>query len=445
MNRLWSTIIDKIRKYCAIPSHLDLCIYRNDPFVCATNSHNWPSTLIFLCYFLFFFVIKILINVLNGSLISATLITDLKGDVHVFPLFKWTLIILGNVGQMIEIPSQRSTHIPYLRDYADILVMLLMSMHMALIHKQWHRISIALSELWRSRIIRRDSFTCQDYRRISSKYNSLFNRRVWNSMSFAAAIILALAMYLSIHYNGMYSGLSSKAFGTLANWERMAYRGWWGHPSNGWIPLIFQGLTVVIILYYMFMHNVKGIIAVYMVRDIFGKSRRDKNSILFQLVYDHEDKCAGLGILREIMIYVYFSILIMGFSLLLTYYYIGTAMALLLLPFYVIFFVFNPLYVVVPVIAIHKEMKRYRRYTLSKARQELRKVRNQIDKGLTSLSSEELHRLRIKEERVKNEIENVEKTPAQLFSLRRWLAYLLMYLVPTILFVDWVARKLMRR
>ena len=242
-------IICKIQQITSPPSFLDLCIYRNDPPACVINTYRISSFIVFTFYLAIFLVPKLVLNYINGNIVSTTFITDLTIDIRVFPLFKWIFIFADSSTSM---SLQSSTNIPYLRDYADWLVMILMAAHMSLIYKMWHNISFALTSLWRNHLLNKELFTKKDYQRIINKYNHLYNKKLWNYLCFSEAVVMTILLYYAISLHGIYSGLNPSYSELSSEWEKLAYNSWWGHPSNGWPVFLFQCSVVVIILYYMF-------------------------------------------------------------------------------------------------------------------------------------------------------------------------------------------------
>jgi hypothetical protein len=102
------------------------------------------------------------------------------------------------------------------------------------------------------------------------------------------------------------------------------------------------------------MHNIIGMLALYMLLDAKRKYARSEPLLTFRP--DHPDGVLGLAKLREILIYIYVSILLAGATLAFAYFFIPSGTAKSLTPLFLIFFLANPLYIVVPILAVRKEL-----------------------------------------------------------------------------------------
>jgi hypothetical protein len=159
---------------------------------------------------------------------------------------------------------------------------------------------------------------------------------------------------------GIYSGLSIGSE-SRAIWESEAYAQSW--YQNDFL-LVFHAATYVLFFYYILMHNVVGIMALVMLLDIRKTFSQPKNQPLFVIQPDHHDGSVGLGELRQILIYVYASILMMGVTLIIGYSYLPSGTPGYLAPFLGIFFLINPLFVLIPLIVIRRELEQDKRKKL---------------------------------------------------------------------------------
>ena len=125
------------------------------------------------------------------------------------------------------------------------------------------------------------------------------------------------------------------------------------------------------------------------------------------------------------------SVLIMGFNLLLAYYIMPTGTARFLIPFFLIFFVLNPLYIFVPTILINRHIRLSNLHRIGTLRERLAKAEDTTDTMQVNLLKLELSRVRV--------------LPTELFSITRAISFFVLYLIPTILFLDWVVEKFFRR
>jgi len=410
-----------------------LCIYRHHPLICFTNNHQQAcgALKIFWIYAGLFILTKLIINYLSGTLISTNLGSDFRQDLYSFPIFKFII----EAARFLRFPlpkieiistSYSEVNLPYLRDYVDISAMLLMAAHMCLIHKQWHNISIVLPELWKSGVINRRIFPKKDYTSLIHRFDRLSNYWRWELLSLSVAGILTALLFWSFSKDGIASGINITGSG---HWEKSAYEGWWANHSKHTVTFIFDILVVYTILFYMVRHNIAGLLSVYMSRVFLRKSKTD--SPIFLLKPYHVDGVGGLDIIRKILLLVYLSIIIMGFALLYTYYMLATDAGLrfyILVPFSLIFFILNPLYFLIPHIIVKRAILQYKKYRI-KQLQLLSEQQNL--KGDTA-----------KQFVISDEIKRVQDLPKYLFRGRKIFLIILTYIIPMILFVEWVCSKL---
>ena len=233
-------------------------------------------------------------------------------------------------------------------------------------------------------------------------------------------------LFWSFASGGIASGINRTG---LANWEKAAYEGWWSNPINHPPSFVLNVLIILAILFYMVRHNFVGCLAVYMAWDVLGGRKTGKP--IFRLRPYHEDGRGGLGILSRIMLLVYLSVLIMGFALLFTHYTLPSSTAFrnyLLILFGFIFLILNPLYLFVPHILIKRAVVRYKQRRIEELRSALDRV---------SADRESAERLVIIDE-----VKRIEETPESLFRGGRIFLFVVTYVIPMILFIDWVVSRL---
>lgn len=382
----------------------DIRIYRNDPIICFWDNYSLHSGSIrvFLFYLLLFVGTNAALSYGEGTLSLPHLQAVLSADVFRFPPFTFVLRVFASFHHREAIVSPNPPVIPFLRDYAGIVVLTLMSAHMALVHKQWHNISIGLHRLWQDKILDQGVFTAHEFHRLVRKYDRLFNLGRWRGVSLTVAIAVVLAVHYSLWKHGIYSGLNQPR---LPQWEELAYLGWWANPATHRFAFCYGLIISIFLCYYMVRHNIVGVCAVLLCEELFQRKEAPDRPRL-NLNVHHHDGLAGLGILRDIMFLVYVSILTMGVSLLFIYYLLGTGTARVLVPFYLIFFLLNPLFVFLPLLHISKEVR------ISKANQ-IDVLQSELAKLAASTGTEARFLL------LERELEKLSDIPDLLFSPRR--------------------------
>ncbi len=422
----------------AAPAHDRLCVYRNDLLMrCLNGLHvHWVVTV--LIFLVFFLGGKILLNYLSGTLVSPTLYDDFRADFWVFPpfiLIRWLLDVFGSIFNLaqpeffIHPPSEVSAVplIPYLRDYVDISVMIICAIHMALIQRQWERLSNIVGDLHRQHTLNQQGFTDTQYEEVVHDFNHWFDRKRWNILAIIASITI-VAFFLWIFYrHGMYSGLAPSVADT-AEWQKAAFTNWWANPQNGWALLSFNAIVWTIILYYIVLHNIVGIGLVKVCLRIRRYVTAGDYGSFFVPRPGHSDGVAGLGRLRTAMVHVYLSILAMGISLLLGYYYIPSGNVLILTPLFLLF-ALNPFYVAIPNLLVRYNLRRWKRTRL----EELLHIEERLYATISSADQIHYHASLQQVANVgqllitRDNYREVRDMPTNLFSMRRTVVYIVSY------------------
>lgn len=373
---MWPCITAFLRHYktaATAPAHDRLCVYRNDllmRFLNGLHVHWIVTVLVFLVLFLGG---KMLLNYLSGTLVSPTLYADFRADFWVFPpfvLIRWLLGIFGSIFNLalpeflVHPPSEVSAVplIPYLRDYVDISIMIIGVFTMALVQRQWERLSNIVGDLHRQGTLNQQGFTDTQYEEVVRDFNHWFDRKRWNILAIIASITMVALILWTFYRQGMYSGLAPSVADT-AEWQKAAFINWWANPQNGWTLLSFNAVVWSIILYYIVLHNIVGIGMVKMILRIRRYVTAGDYGTLFVPRPSHSDGVAGLGRVRTVMVHVYLSILAMGICLLLVYYYIPSGNALILAPLFLLF-ALNPFYVTIPNLLVRYDLRRWKRTRL---------------------------------------------------------------------------------
>lgn len=227
-------------------------------FLNGLHVHWIVTVLVFLVLFLGG---KMLLNYLSGTLVSPTLYADFRADFWVFPpfvLIRWLLGIFGSIFNLalpeflVHPPSEVSAVplIPYLRDYVDISIMIIGVFTMALVQRQWERLSNIVGDLHRQGTLNQQGFTDTQYEEVVRDFNHWFDRKRWNILAIIASITMVALILWTFYRQGMYSGLAPSVADT-AEWQKAAFINWWANPQNGWTLLSFNAVVWSIILYYI--------------------------------------------------------------------------------------------------------------------------------------------------------------------------------------------------
>lgn len=398
-----------------------LVIYRKDPLICGERGAGGIRPLfLFLFYWSFFCLPKVAMSIASGCFSMPTLRSISANDLHRYaPLQSiWHLLRHTSVPHAVNPPA-----IPYLRDYTELVLMVLMAGHMVLIHGQWHRLSEGVTRLYQAGVLNRAYFTEQKIRKITRTYDRRFNLDRWRLISTLGSLLLVGAVEYSAWCNGIYSGLNHPP---VRGWEEAAYSGWWANPHHT-LLWSYMSFVAVFLCYYMIRHNIIGVLAVLLCYEVLHPTTH-RNTLL-HINVNHSDGIGGLGVLREIMSRVYLSAMIMGVALLMIYYCFGTGTAKALLPLYAIFFCMNPLYTILPLYVINRQVNASK----SQQIQSLRRLLSKDHRGTVSGADALL---------IQNEIGKLEAFPGLLFSPRKLASFTFTYLIPIVLFVDWAVKGL---
>jgi hypothetical protein len=360
------TGFNKIKQAFRPPPSTQLCIYINDPFTRLINNTKL-NTLVILCIYLAIFLgFKLIVNAINGTLVSDTLHYDFVSDLTVFPPFNLAVKVAGKlfhegVHESVSpqsLPSTSTVRIPYLRDYVDITLMIIASLHMTLVHRQWLRISGALSRLWEGKILNPDIFTKKEYGEIVKEGNLYFGQKRWNYLALAIAGAGVLFVLLCFANWGMYSGLSRTIENADKPWEVLAYAGWWSNPTTyGWIPFLCNVGLWFGFTYYMIYHVFIGYGTFKIVRKMTTKYIKGTGKSLIRPQPYHFDGFYGLNVIKVIMYHVYLSLLMNGFALLMMYYYLPSQIVFVMLPFVLIYTFSIVCFVAFPLFWFHRDLR----------------------------------------------------------------------------------------
>lgn len=400
----------------------DIRLYRKDCLLCLAENLNCTKTgTLFLVYSAFFLGIKLVLARISDALYFQDW-SLIPQDLHRFPPFRLIVTLFRGP---YAVSGTNPAAIPYLRDYSDLVVMILMASHMALIHRQWKDISIAIKELSSKHVLNPAIMTPKHLKSVVEKYDRLANLRSVRVLSRIAAVGTVALFYRSFAHAGIYSGLNIPF---VAGWEKVAYLHWSENPQFHPMFFLYSAFVASFLMYYMIRHNVVGIIALLMCKDVLGVEGHGVQPLL-RLQPDDKDGMAGVKILRDIMYRVYLSMVLMGLALIMIYYRVGTHTAAALVPLYAIFFGLNPLYIFIPLHFIGKGIRIAKQHQLNRLNLEYDHI--MIRSG--------------NPERVLKHRAVISDIPDYLFSRERLWSVTVSSVIPLIVFVDWVANHALPR
>lgn len=403
-----------------------ILVYAKDPLLCFIHDHPgicapWKM---FLWYIAVFIGVKVVLAFFSDVLWTPGMARIVVSDLHRFGPFM--LLSTKLFKHKAELSLSNPPIIPYLRDYTEMVVMTLMAVHMVLISKQWHNISIAFRKLYDDDVLDKRIITLCEFHRICKKYNRLFNYRTWTVLSFVISILLVSGVYFSAWLQGsIYPGLD---WLHEAGWQQHAYEGWWANFASHPVLALYTIFVAAVIVSYMIRHVIIGFIGVWLVREVFSSS---KGSVL-TLRLDHEDGLCGLGILKSNMAQVVLSSSIGVLSLVFVWQAFGIGSSNALVWLCAMFLLGDPVFVAVPLAFFRFHITRAKRAQIAVRRKKLR----ELPDGLNSHIHDHIRAIRLEQE-----VSKITAIPSALFSPQRIALATFTYYVPALLFVDWILRN----
>jgi len=210
------------------------------------------------------------------------------------------------------------------------------------------------------------------------------------------------------------------------NGGQVTYNGWWANPTTHAALFLYALALGTFLCYYMIRNNIVGLIAVFLLCTLLSGMKRHGEPVL-QLDTSHSDALGGIGILKEIVLLGYLSVLNSMLSIFLIYCCFGLRRSLF--PFYVGFMLLNPAFVLVPVIVIRRQLRWSKTHQLGVLKKELREL---MRRNGGALSANTL----MCKNHVEDQINKLQRIPGSLFSPQRVLASFIIYYIPVLFFID---------
>ena len=338
----------------AIP---DLRTYHDDPLFSLVVRRGIPGwQLFFLCLTLFLFS-KAIFALWCGVLTVKGLGPALAADLFHYP---GIASIAGKFVAPMHIHGATVAAVPYLRDYSEILLMITVSAQMVLMRSLWYRLSVALPTLYDQRVLNPKCISIKQLTDLTNRYNGFLKVTYWGPLSIALGALLAAGTYYSAWNHGIYAVLNPE---NDAFWSATAYLNWWANPVKHEALFLWAFAVAVFICYYMIRNNIVGIAAVLLCRDLFSTTGSEREPIL-RININHEDDIGGLGVIRDIVRLGYFSVLNSIIALYLVWCCFG--LGRFVIPLFIAFWLLNPIYALVPMILIRKQIRYSKSFELEK-------------------------------------------------------------------------------
>ncbi|HXG35377.1 MAG TPA: hypothetical protein VNL15_00240 [Dehalococcoidia bacterium] len=265
---------------------------------------------------------------------------------------------------------------PYLRDYIDMLLMMLAAAHFAIFARQWHKISMVLPTLWKDGVLNSRVISANDFEQLLAKYDNRYNSSLASLGCFLGASAgIGMALWAFSRW-GMYSSLIPG--GASNEWQRQAYEDWWGNLEHHRFVAIWNVLVYAFCLYHLLKTNWIGIISILMIREITSRFRNMPEAAI-NLIPDHPDGEGGSRIFREILVDVLLSVFITAICAILVLGYLpeqALTQPMFIGVIAVLFLILGPTYVVYPYWTIGSEMRKSKDMLIREALSNIRRLQS---------------------------------------------------------------------
>lgn len=350
---------------------------RSNPLFRLADRRNMGFFGLWLAAIVVLLGLKAVIAAAYGTLMARTSPADFAADAAREPLLGVLRDVLGFVGKLfpagvsqdfwtyladavgrgyaIASPGAQVINLPYIRDYVDIAVMLLMALNVALVREHWRLMDALPSRLWANGAI--DSTRTNEYelQQVLTKCDEWVNHPAWDWVCVALAAVVSVSLNLELLRGGMYPRLFDGA-STDGPWQQTVAAGWWANPAHGLLAFTYQLLVVGFIAYLVFRHNVVGVAMVRLGKQLLRDRGAATDAPFLRIQPDHLDGCCGLRPLRDVLAHVYLSILVMALSLFCLAFYLPTWGWATWMPLFMLFVVVNPAYVLLPLKYVHQDL-----------------------------------------------------------------------------------------
>jgi hypothetical protein len=240
---------------------------------------------------------------------------------------------------------------PFLADSAAWLFAIASAITLGLLLRQWRIMAEVVP-----RLIERGAIQVKDetgFLKLIGCLNRIMGSKWTTAVIAAVAAGITALIYNGLSESGLYETLAPNG-GHPQHWARAAYEHWWAAARPGaYLGFLMFALVLFIYLYYLLAQYVAG--AVWVALTKLGSEHVD-----FSFDCSNMDGFFGWRPLRDLMVTVYLSILTQVLALLpLLHLLTRGSWVYLAVPFG-LFLVFNPIYVLTPLLLVSPELRERR-------------------------------------------------------------------------------------
>jgi hypothetical protein len=254
-------------------------------------------------------------------------------------------------------PSKIDTYFPLLRDYPTVLLVVLTSVTLTLIYRQWAILEDLLPELQRRGVLLFDDKDSPSIIQAADETNSGIARMGGHTGTYVVvAVMLSLFLVFAQRATGIFAFLSpSNGSAELkVSWTRDAYRSWWASLDTHQFGFVAYFCLALLAIYYMLKQNEVAVRYLWFFWRLRGKISYGVN------LSGGADEFHGWGIIRQLLLTIYMSIIVHAITLTALFLVIPVEEFQWVIPLLAIFMILNPLYVIVPLILLRRGACRYK-------------------------------------------------------------------------------------
>ena len=330
------------------------CIYRNQPVILLAQRWSGRPSVTFVLVLGLLVVARVLVTITEGTLGPVgNVVADLK------------TILLGSPA------ATPSAKIEWLRDYADIGIMLLISAHTAHMVGQWHRLSMLPETLRAAGLLPRALAARATFTAILGAYERRFNSlRLEVAAAVIAGIVVAPVAALPSAV-GLYPGLGDHP----TPLER--YAGWWANPALHPAAFAILVISLWLYLYLTVRHGLMGITMVRLIRSAQRVAAEDGEAwVGYGNVMGSTPAIAEL---RSALFDVIVSITLLVSAFVVGTYWVSFPQWLVLL-FIVPYLILNPVFLIWPTLELNRGLRTTWARSYEAATRELRVAVQRADR-----------------------------------------------------------------